>query len=201
MAEDRGEAPDLLTIAFTVAGERGWRQLSFTEVARRAGMSLAEVYAAFPDRAGLVRALGRRLDSEMLAVDPQDLEGLSPRERVFEMIMRRLDAMAPFREGLRALQRQAAGDLELLSLGFCNVKRLSRWLVDAAESESPLARTRLAARAVGGIYLRVFNVWLNDDTPDLARTLAELDRRLQQAEGLCRWTQGWRRPSPSAAAA
>jgi hypothetical protein len=34
----------------------------------------------------------------------------------------------------------------------------------------------------------VVQVWLRDDTPDHAETMAELDRRLNQAEGLARWT-------------
>ena len=51
----------------------------------------------------------------------------------------------------------------------------------------------VARKVLGAIYVRVFNVWLDDDTPDLARTLAELDRRLQQAERVAGWVHGLRR--------
>ena len=59
----------------------------------------------------------------------------------------------------------------------------------------------VARRVLGAIYVRVFNVWLDDDTPDLARTLAELDRRLQQAETAAGWSAGLRRSRASAARA
>jgi AcrR family transcriptional regulator len=191
MAEKKKEEADLVKLAFALVAERGWRHLSFTEVARRAGVPLASVYAELPDRAALLRALGRRLDAQMLDIEVSELAGMSPRERVFELVMRRFDAMAPYKDGLRTLAREAAGDLELMAAGMCNVGRLSRWLLDASESS---ARPGVVARkALVVIYARVFNVWLDDDTPDLARTLAELDRRLQQAEGLARWTHGWRR--------
>jgi hypothetical protein len=154
---------------------------------------LVRVYAELPDRMALLRALGRRLDAQMLDIATADLDGLSPRERVFELMMRRFDAMGPCKEGLRALSRQAAGDLGLIATGLCNVGRLSRWLLDAAEtSDGPAART-VAQKVLGAIYVRVFNVWLDDDTPDMARTLAELDRRLQQAENVARWTHPLRR--------
>ena len=59
-------------------------------------------------------------------------------------------------------------------------------------SAQPLA-AGLARRVLAAIYVRTFQVWLDDDTPDMARTLAELDLRLQQAESVARWTTGFRR--------
>jgi AcrR family transcriptional regulator len=193
MAENPTDAaPDLLKLAFALVAERGWRHLSFTELARRADVPLAQVYAELPDRAVLLRRLGRRLDGEMLGVTAADLAGMSPRDRVFELMMRRFDAMAPYKDGLRSLAREAAGDVGLLGASLCNLARLSHWLLDAAETgEGPVAGA-IGRKVLEAIYVRVFNVWLDDDTPDMARTLAELDRRLQQAENVARWTHGFR---------
>lgn len=201
MAAKKDSAPDLLAFAFDLVAERGWRGFRFTELARRAGVPLARVYAELPDRAALVRVLARRLDERMLEIRVDELEELSPRERVFELVMRRLDAMAPYKPGLRALSRRATGEPELLLAGLCNLARLTDRLLDAAEVEDgPLARAA-ARNALAAIYARVFAVWLDDDTPDLARTLAELDRRLQQAETAARWVRGPRRRRPDAGAA
>jgi AcrR family transcriptional regulator len=196
MAENSGT--DLVRMAFDLLAERGWARFSFAELARRAEMSLAEVYAELPDRAALLRVLGRRLDAEMLAIDLGELEGMSPRERVFELIMRRLDAMAPYKEGLRTLARMAGRDLMLLATACCNLDRLSRRLLDAATDDAP-ATTAVARRVTEAVYLRTFRVWLDDDTPDMARTLAELDRRLQQAETAARWFASFSRFCPRAA--
>lgn len=189
--------PDLVALAFQMVADRGWHHLSFTELARLTELPLAEIYAELPGRAALIQALGRRLDSQMLAVPTHELDGMTPRERVFELIMRRFDAMGPYKEGLRAMARQVGGDPALLAASLCNVGRLSRWLLDVAETDDGRAVAAVARRVLGAIYVRVFNVWLDDDTPDLARTLAELDRRLQQAESVARWTSGMRRRRPS----
>ena len=199
MAE-KSEA-DLVKLAFELLAERGWERFSFAELARRAELPLAEVYAEVPDRPALLRLLGRRLDAEMLAIDMAELDGMSPRERVFELIMRRLDAMVPYKEGLRTLARKAGREPMLLAAACCNLDRLSRRLLDAAATDESPVMTKLARRVTGAVYLQAFRVWLDDDTPDMARTLAELDRRLQQAETAARWLAGFARFCPRAAKA
>ncbi len=46
----------------------------------------------------------------MLEIDEADLAGLPPRDRVFELLMRRFEALVPFRPGLRRLARDARRD-------------------------------------------------------------------------------------------
>ena len=138
----------------------------------------------------------------MLAIDMAELDGMSPRERVFELIMRRLDAMAPYKEGLRTLAHEARRDpccwqrpaaISTGSAGACSTRRLP--------TRGPVMTAKLARRVTGAVYLQAFRVWLDDDTPDMARTLAELDRRLQQAETARRWLAGFARFCPRAAKA
>jgi AcrR family transcriptional regulator len=203
MTETTAAEPDLLEEAFGLIAERGWRDFRMSELARRAGVRLSQVYAAFPTRAAVLPALGRRLDAAMLDVDPVELAGMTPRERVFELIMRRLDAMAPFRAGLRALG-ETGGDVDLLAAACGNLGRATGWLVEAAEPSLGPLRRAAAGPVLGLVYARVVQVWLRDDTPDRADTMAELDRRLNQAEGLARWTDwldgrdGGRREDPAA---
>ena len=197
MAETTG--PDLLKAAFALVAERGWRGFRRTELARRAGVSLARVYEELPTRASLVAALGRHLDRAMLETNPAELDGMTPRERVFELVMRRLDAMAPFRDGLKAISRDAG--LDLLGLSCENLGRAMGWLLDASGAELHGLRRAGAGPVLALVYARTFNVWLRDDTPDHAKTMAELDKRLSQAESLARWTEWMEGPRRRAEAA
>ena len=192
----RKSEPDLVRLAFELIAERGWRRFSFTELARRAGVPLAKVYADLPDRDAVLRRLGRRLDERMFDLDLAELDGMTPRERVFELVMRRLDAMSAYKDGLRTIAREVPRDPALLASACCNVGRLSRRLLDAAETEDRPVVGAVARQVMGAIYVRTFNIWLDDDTPDMARTLAELDRRLQQAETAARWAHDLGRPRP-----
>jgi ubiquinone biosynthesis protein COQ9 len=179
---------DLLVDAFELIAERGWRGFSRARLAAKAGTTLERVYAELPDRAAVIRVLGRRLDAAMLGVPVDELEGLSVRERLFELLMRRLEAMAPFRRGLRALAKEAGGEPALLLNGFINVARACDWLLDASGASLTGWRAGVARKLLSLLYGRIFNVWLADDSPDLAQTMAELDKRLRQLERLAQWT-------------
>lgn len=184
------ERPDLLEAAWRLVAERGWAGWSGLELARATGEPLPTIYALFPSRRHLVAALGRRLDVAMLAIPLDELAGMGVRERLFELLMRRFEAMRPFRAGLAAAGRAAAIDPELLLPALGNLERLAAWLLDAAGTGLAGWRACLARRALQLAYLRVFRVWLEDDSADLARTMAELDRRLAELETLARFVAG-----------
>lgn len=183
MAERKSKTrPDLLEAAFTHLAEVGWAGWSPKTLAATAGYDLAEVYDAFPTPAALAGQLGRRLDKAMLAIDPDELDGLSHRERLFELFMRRFDAMAPFKPGLERLTREAGPEPELLLTSLCNLDRMAAWLIELAELPYHGLQARLARGTLVLAYARIFRVWLDDATPDLATTMAELDKRLDQLE-------------------
>ncbi len=206
MARARAREPDLLEVAFAVVAERGVRGLDRAEVARRAGVSLAAVYEALPTRAALVTELGRRLDRAMLDLDPAELGPLGARERLFELIMRRLDAAAPFRAGLARLIRELRGDPRLALRSLCNLDRTAEWWLELAGWPVAGPRRCLLTVALVRAYARTFETWLGDESEDLARTLATLDRELARVERLARLvgvaaegTAAPRRPGPAAA--
>ncbi len=174
--------PDLLEAAFTHIADVGWAGWSPKSLAAMTGYELAEVYDSFPVPAALVCKLAERLDKAMLAIPQGELDGLSHRERLFELFMRRFDAMAPFKPGLRRLTREAGMEPELLLAGWCNLDRMAGWMLELAEIPYSGLQARLARRALMLAYARLFSVWLDDDSPDLATTMAELDKRLDQLE-------------------
>jgi hypothetical protein len=174
--------PDLLEAAFTHIADVGWAGWSPKSLAAQAGYDLGEVYDTFPTPAALAQRLGERIDKTMLAIDQGELDGLSHRERLFELFMRRFDAMAPFKPGLRRLTREARSEPELLLASLCNLDRMAAWLIELAELPYSGLEARLARTTLILAYGRLFRVWLDDDTPDLATTMAELDKRLDQLE-------------------
>ena len=187
MAERKQPPADLLVTAFDLIAEQGWRRLSLIAVARRAGVRPIEVYRELPGRGAVLRALSRRIDEAMLEIDEADLAGLPPRDRVFELMMRRFEALVPLRPGLRRLARDARCDPCVLALTACRLERSLAWLQDAAGLRRSGLRARLARRALAAAYLQTMRVWFKDEAADLGKTMAELDkqfRRIQPFAGL-----------------
>jgi AcrR family transcriptional regulator len=188
--------PDLLTSAFALLAERGWAGLSLLALAERARLPLIEVHRQLPDRRAILRALSERVDEAMLEVDRAELEGLPPRDKLFELIMRRLDALAPYREGLVRLARDARRDpCVLLPIG-CRLDRSLRWMQELAGLRAHGLRARLQRRALLAVYLQALRTWFVDENADLAKTMAELDTLLRRVERLA----GLREPRRNARA-
>jgi AcrR family transcriptional regulator len=183
MAHDGEAGPDLLAAAFALIGDEGWRGFSFATLARRTGVSRLEIYRQFRSRDALLAALNRRADEAMLAVDEAELAGLPPRDRVFELLMRRLEALVPYRAGLARLARDARDPCVVL-LTACRLERSFLWLQDAAGLRHRGLRASLARRFLGLAYARAVQVWFDDEGADLGKTMAELDRQLRRVQNV-----------------
>ena len=182
MARQKGMPTDLLVTAFELIAEQGWSRLSLVAVARRAGVAPAEVYRELQSRGAVLGALSRRIDEAMLEVEEADLAGLPPRDRVFELMMARLEALVPFRPGLQRLAREARGDPCLVLVTACRLERSLAWLQDAAGQRRSGLRAQLARRALAAAYVQTLRVWFKDEAADLGKTMAELDRQLRRVE-------------------
>jgi len=185
MAETETAPADLLVAAFDLIAERGWAGFSMGALAHRSGVPLVEVYRHLPRREALLIGLSRRVDEAMLSFDPSELAGLPPRDRVFELLMRRLDALAPFKAGLSRLVRPGRRPLEpdVVVIGACRFDRSMAWLQEAADLRSSGLRGRARRAVLAVAYARTLQTWFRDDTADLAKTMAELDRQLRRVEG------------------
>jgi AcrR family transcriptional regulator len=182
MARQKGTPADLLVTAFELIAEQGWSRLSLVAVARRAGVTPAELYRELPSRGALLGVLSRRIDDAMLGVEEADLAGLPPRDRVFELMMARLEALVPFRPGLQRLAREARGDPCLVLMTACHLDRSLAWLQDVAGLRRSGLRARLARQALAAAYAQTMRVWFKDEAADLGKTMAELDKQLRRVE-------------------
>jgi AcrR family transcriptional regulator len=176
---DPGER--MLDAALALAAERDWAVVGLAEIAQQAGLPLAEAYAACRSKLGLLAALNRRLDQAALAATPE-AEGL-PRERLFDLLMRRFDALQPHRRALRSMLRGSLGDPTAF-LAAPALLRSMAWMLEAAGIGAAGWRGGLRVHVLAGVYLSVLRVALGDESADLAATMAALDRRLRAVEGL-----------------
>jgi AcrR family transcriptional regulator len=161
--------------------QRPYGALDLAEVAERAGVPLAEMRATFAGRADLLAAFFRATDRHVLAEggpDSEDLAGEGPKERLFEVLMRRLDALEPHKEAVRGLMRSARRDpalaLQMLRLS----ERSQRWMLAAAGIGCTGLSGSVRAKGLALLFARIVGVWLDDEDIGLARTMAALDREL-----------------------
>jgi AcrR family transcriptional regulator len=155
--------------ALTLAGERPWRQVSLRDIAARAELHFADLYAAAPGKAAVISHLARRFDVAALATADAGGEG-DPHDRLFDAALARLEAMQPHRNALLAV---AAGESPL------EIARRAPATARAILEAAGLDATPPRLAAMGAVWIRLLQVWKTDDEA-LARTMAEADKRLKQ---------------------
>lgn len=167
-----------------VAAE-GWRAVTFGRIATACGISLSELYGQYSSKIDLLVAYSRRIDAAMLeALGPSPLavEGSMIKDRLFEALMARFDAMAPHKEAIRVLMRDLPGDPAALACFlFGGLRRGLDWALASADLDATGLAGGLRRKVLGAVYLDALRVWLRDDAADQAATMAHLDRRLSQA--------------------
>ena len=95
-------------------------------------MSLATIREEFGSKIAMLAAHAKNLDRKVLAERTPDMADEEPRERLFDVLMRRLEAMAGERAAIRSLLRSAMIDPPLaLALNSITV-RSQQWMLAAA---------------------------------------------------------------------
>jgi AcrR family transcriptional regulator len=176
------DADRTIDAAMALIAAGGWRGVSLAAVADEAGLPLLQVYRVFPSRTAILCGLLRRVDEAVLASPVEAAADERPRDRVFDLLMRRFDALQPYRAPLAVLRRDLPFDpLSTLAVGavlLCSM----RLMLEAAGISSVGIGGLVAVKLVAAAYVFAAQTWARDDSPDLAPTMAALDRRLRGIE-------------------
>ncbi len=161
-----------------LAGERNWDDITISDVAARANVSLSTFREIFPSKGAVLAGFSRRIDRIVLDAAGDGLAGEPVKERLFDVLMRRLDALAPYKPGLEAISDWTRRDPLAAAAVNGVVVNSMRFMLEAAgiESEGPVGAFKLQGLAFA--WMRVLRVWFRDDDPGLSSTMAALDREL-----------------------
>ena len=149
-------------------------------------MELEDVYRLGPTKVALIDAFARHIDRAVLDAGIEDDAEESPRERLFEIMMRRYDALKPYREGISHLVGDLrTSPLEILVQGPTLMRAMETVLV-AAGLDASGWRGMVRAKALAGVHLQILKVFLADESEDLGKTMAAVDRHLGTLENLAK---------------
>lgn len=175
----------LIDAALSLAVERGWRTLTLPEVADAAGVSLADAHATFSTKTALLNAFMARIDRQMLSGEAPDMSE-SVRDRLFDVIMRRFDALEPHKDAVAAIVEDLPADPVAALAVLPAFGNTMAWILETAGLSASGLSGALRIKGLAVVYLTTLRTWLQDDTTDAARTMATLDRALRRAEMVIR---------------
>ncbi len=177
----------LIDAFFPLIESKGWRQTAFSDVAEAAGMDRPAALALVDGKVDLLRAYIRSIDAMVLGEDGGYTDEDTPRDRLFDLLMRRFEAMAPNRAALARLAKDILSDPFAAACFVPGAKRAMGRYLEAAGVEARGPFGGLRADGLLLIWLATNRVWAEDDSEDLARTMAALDKNLARAGKPASW--------------
>jgi len=169
----------------TLLASEPLERIDLADIAKASGLSLAELRGEFSSVVAILAAHMKDIDRKVLSADTADMGEEPPRERLFDVLMRRLDAHSAHKAAIRSLMRSTLRNPPLALVMNGLAARSMAWMMSAAGISTAGPKGALRAQALTLLYVRVLSVWADDEDPGLARTMASLDRELARAE---RWS-------------
>tara|TARA_X000000950_G_scaffold140640_1_gene174511 strand:+ start:7415 stop:8098 length:684 start_codon:yes stop_codon:yes gene_type:complete len=171
--------------AWVMLADHAPRAIHIDDVADAAGVAPAAARAVAGSITALILHKLHRLDRQAVLetlADIEDAGDVPVRDKIIEALMHRFEVYAPYRRQIAQLDTAARRDPALGLRLLDSLVLVTRMLLRMAGDDLAGFQGEARVRGVAGVALVVARVWQDDDTPDLATTMKEIDRRLTTAE-------------------
>jgi hypothetical protein len=167
-----------LIAALGLAAGKSWSDITLAAIAGAAGLTLNDFHGL--SKEDILEAMDGHFDRAMSAEGVPD--DTSPRERLFDVIMKRFEAMEPHRDGLRELMKFRETSLTHVVRLPAHRHATAAWALASAgiddDTGAPASLKRIAIAFVIGETERA---WRREKSADFALTMAALDKGLRRA--------------------
>ncbi|RKK05901.1 TetR family transcriptional regulator [Pseudoroseomonas wenyumeiae] len=180
---DSTDAPEspLFDAFWKLVAQEGWHRLTLSALAAEAGMTLAELREHVPHKGALPLRFMKAVDAAVLRNVPSTPMG-SARDRLFDVLMSRIDALQPHRAGVIRMGKEMRTDPALALMLAPQLAASMSWMLEAAGIDAGGIRGMLRVQGLCGVWIATLRAWEQDEGADLGSTMAGLDRALDRAE-------------------
>ena len=173
----------ILDKIFTNIAKDGWTKFSLLQFSKTQKISIKDLKIFFRNKDHILERFSKMIDFKVESnIDIEEMKSTSKKDNLFELIMLRLEVMQTYKVALRNILSSAKEQPIIL-------KKLSKNIINSLDFYLELSLYYddtpfdfLKKNAIFIVYSLTFRVWLNDESDDLSKTMAELDKFLSMAD-------------------
>ncbi|MAI29572.1 MAG: hypothetical protein CMP38_05120 [Rickettsiales bacterium] len=168
---------------FNLINDIGWDEFSIEKLSTLENIPLNELKIYFKCKYSIVDKFSIMIDNNVESkLRIEDFKDSSKKDILFELIMMRFDEMEEFKGSLAKVLDASKNKPLLISIITKNVMNTMDFFLELSNSYNNYAFDVLKKNFLFLIYSITFKTWLSDNTEDLSKTMAELDKLLSTAE-------------------
>ncbi len=172
----------ILDAAMNEAAATGWHHLSFEAIARRAEMTLGKVLTHVPTQSHLLARFADHVDHAAFSAIESVDHDQSVKDRLFDVIMRRLDVLQKHRSGVLAMMKGVMAEPGAAAMLLARLSRSMTATMTAAGLSPHGLSGLVQMMGLKAVYLSTLRAWRADASADMTKTMAALNRALGYAE-------------------
>ena len=168
---------------FDLINDIGWDKFSIEKLSTKENIPVRDLKVFFKCKYSIVDKFSKMIDKNIESkLRLEDFKDSSKKDILFELTMMRFDEMEEFKGSLSKILDVSKKKPLLASVITKNVMNTMDFFLELSNSYSNYAFDVLKKNFLFLIYSITFKTWLSDNTEDLSKTMAELDKLLSTAE-------------------
>lgn len=173
----------IIKLIFKKIESSGWENFNFNEFSREYKIPIVKIRHFFVNKNQIITKFSKMIDFYVeQKISADDINMSSIKDNLFELIMLRFEEMEDYKISLRIITQSLANNPLLLSRVSKNILNSLDFYLELSQGYDRSSMDLFKKNILFLVYSYCFNVWLNDNTPDLSSTMAELDKLLSMAE-------------------
>ena len=170
---------------FDLINDIGWDKFSIEKLSTIENIPVRDLKVFFKCKYSIVDKFSKMIDKNIESkLRLEDFKDSSKKDILFELTMMRFDEMEEFKGSLSKILDVSKKKPLLASVITKNVMNTMDFFLELSNSYSNYAFDVLKKNFLFLIYSITFKTWLSDNTEDLSKTMAELDKLLSTAENV-----------------
>lgn len=171
----------LFNVAFALSGKSGWASVTLKDIAISYGCSYAEILEWYPTKNDFLYGFSRYIDGLLAQEVETSYSGATLKDALFDILMARFDLFGDYKPALSNAFKETFSDPVN---ALCVLPHLPQSMTSVIEltGADDFKRPLLKAKWISILcyaYLRTLRVWCEDESVDLSKTMAALDKNLR----------------------
>ena len=180
--QDTDPKDKIIDVALNLADVQGWDTVTLYDVARDADMTLATLFEYVDDKNDILVLLGKKIDKRVLEVIGEPDSSVSTRDQLFDILMERFEILNDYRAGVLAMVESFRYDPKQAVISSPYLCKSMSWMLEAAGIDTSGIMGAVKVAGLTGVYLKTLRVWRDDESTDMAKVMAALDKDLGRVE-------------------
>jgi AcrR family transcriptional regulator len=176
-----GSEKKICDAALKLATSQSWDKVTLEQIAKAAKVPLPQLQKIFADTNAILPTIIRLIDAETADSVGKPNAKAPPRDRLFEVMMARFDVLQAHRKAITGIMAAARRNPRMLRYVAPAQWQSMRHMLALAGIKPGDGKEPIVVAGLLAIYGLTLCAWRKDDSIDMARTMAMLDRCLRHA--------------------